>query len=358
MVFTASTAIQIIALNQTFFNQYLNVNHYCSENSKVLNILLLSMVRSLAKYDILGIGNPVFDVIETPYVKTDGRVLSGCSINAVLAVGKLGGKGLVIGSIAEDFRDIAIKKLSQYGVDAFFFQSKETGGFHLRYIGERMNDRILKLIGRADPINVNMIEQSYYEYSRTLLIGPILDELDVSGSIDLINKARDLNRSIIVLVDPQGYIRRIQNGSIRRVPNKEVLDLIRFVDIFKPNEHEAKVIFGSQDPVIIAKKIRKLGAKIGIVTLAERGSIISTEEGTYIIPAFRTTERDPTGCGDVYGGAFLYYYIKSEDPVESAVFASAAASYMVEDSGPDFRLNKKMVLERFNVLIDEIEKVL
>ena len=30
-------------------------------------------------FDLVGIGNPVYDIIVTPSVKTDGRVLSGCS---------------------------------------------------------------------------------------------------------------------------------------------------------------------------------------------------------------------------------------------------------------------------------------
>ena len=41
-------------------------------------------------FDLVGIGNPVYDMIITPSVKTDGRVLSGCSTNACLAAKRLG----------------------------------------------------------------------------------------------------------------------------------------------------------------------------------------------------------------------------------------------------------------------------
>jgi len=41
-------------------------------------------------YDLVAIGNPVYDEIITPYVRTEGRVLSGCSTNACLAAKKLG----------------------------------------------------------------------------------------------------------------------------------------------------------------------------------------------------------------------------------------------------------------------------
>ena len=56
-------------------------------------------------YDVTALGNPVFDYIETPYVKTDWRVPSGCSFNAALTIGKLGGKVSAVGRVGEDFLD-------------------------------------------------------------------------------------------------------------------------------------------------------------------------------------------------------------------------------------------------------------
>lgn len=311
----------------------------------------------MVKYTTAAIGNPVFDIIETPFVRTNDRVLSGCSINAGLAIGKLGGKSIVIGRIGKDFRKRAEQKLSEYNVEFLFFDSRETGGFHLKYIDERMNDRILVLIGRADPIDIDDVPRSILLESESILLGPILDELSVNDSIRLVKELRSEGYDGVTLVDPQGYIRVLEGKSVKRVNNPAVFDLIKVIDIFKPNEHEAETIFGTKDYAKIAKKMVELGAKIGIVTLAERGSIICFNNRVYKIPAYRTVERDPTGCGDVYGGSFLYYYLKHDDPLEAAVFASAAASFMVESVGPDFVLNSKDVFQRFEALIDKVERL-
>ena len=51
---------------------------------------------------IYAFGNPVYDEIRTPHVKTDGRVLSGCSTNFALALARLGRKVTLVGSIGAD----------------------------------------------------------------------------------------------------------------------------------------------------------------------------------------------------------------------------------------------------------------
>lgn len=311
----------------------------------------------MVKYTLAAIGNPVLDVIETPFVKTDSRVLSGCSTNAGLAVSKLGGESIIIGTIGRDFRKYAEQKLSEYNVKFLFYESRETGGFYLKYIDERMNDRILEVIGRADPIDIEKIPRDTLLGSRSILLGPILDEISVADSIKLIRELRSEGYDGVTLVDPQGYIRVLEERTVRRVNNPALFDLIGVVDVFKPNEHEAKTIFGTEDPVKAVKKMTELGAKIGIVTLAERGSVICFDDKVYGIPAYRTIEKDPTGCGDVYGGSFLYYYLKHNDPLEAAVFASAAASFMVESVGPDFNLDFKKVFQRFEALIDKIKRL-
>jgi len=306
----------------------------------------------MRRYMLVAIGNPVFDIIETPYIKTNGRVLSGCSVNAALAVGKLGENALVVGAIGDDFRSEAVSKLKEYGVDSFFIKSVETGGFYLRYLDETMNDRILRLIGHADRILLSEDLKEYVRNSDSILLGPILDEISVEMAVELSNIC-----DCLTVVDPQGFIRIVDGGTVRRVNNPRIVEVIRAVDVFKPNEHEAEVIFGAKNPVWIAKKIVELGAEIGIVTLAERGSVIALEKGVYKIPAYRTVARDPTGCGDVYGGAFAYYYVKYGDPIEAAAFASAAASFMVETTGPDFNIDKTALNERFEVLIEGVVKV-
>jgi sugar/nucleoside kinase (ribokinase family) len=64
------------------------------------------------------------------------------------------------------------------------------------------------------------------------------------------------------------------------------------------------------------------------------------------VPAFATDAIDPTGAGDVYAGSFITEYERACNLTESALFASAAASIMVEQVGPCFSLTVNAVMER------------
>jgi len=303
-------------------------------------------------YDIAAIGNPVFDIIITPYVKTNGRVLSGCSTNAALAVGKLGGYASLIGKVGADHMDELVKVASKYNVEAFPLLSKETGGFYLRYIDERMNDRELRVLGIAEPISFSEIDRKALE-AHGIVLGPILKEI----SLDFVHELREELDDVFIIVDPQGLIREIIGGKILRRANKEAYEVIKITNVTKPNEHEAEVLFPGMKPYEAAKKIYELNGVAGIVTVAEKGSYIAFEKGVFHIPAYRTIERDPTGCGDVYAGAFLYRYLKTGDFLESAIFASAAASFMVEDTGPHFNLNSSEVEKRVAVINEDVRKI-
>jgi sugar/nucleoside kinase (ribokinase family) len=83
----------------------------------------------------------------------------------------------------------------------------------------------------------------------------------------------------------------------------------------------------------------ELGARIGIVTLAERGSVVYDGDKWLTIQAYSTVASDPTGAGDTYAGSFIFEYDRTDSLADSASFASAAASIKVENTGPDFPLD-------------------
>ncbi|MCI0707055.1 MAG: carbohydrate kinase family protein [Ignavibacteriae bacterium] len=44
---------------------------------------------------------------------------------------------------------------------------------------------------------------------------------------------------------------------------------------------------------------------------------------------------DPTGCGDVYGAAFLFHVVKSHDALQAARFANTVAAFNASGKGPE-----------------------
>lgn len=301
-------------------------------------------------FDLVGIGNPVYDIIVTPWVKTDGRVLSGCSTNACLAAKRLGMKKVgLVGCIGMDFADRFRLDMKSYGIDASMdATSHETGGFHLVY--DIKGDRTLDVLGVAGKITKKNFPEEFLD-SRFFLIGPILAEVD----LELVEFLRASSSSKLFL-DPQGLVRQI--GKDRRIIHscdraafKRIAENVHFI---KPNEHESQTITGQGDPLVALRRLGELGAGISIVTLAERGSLFLDGDQLYRIPAFGTRAVDPTGAGDVYAGSFITEYGRTASLLEAALFASAAASIMVEQVGPDFHMDAREVERRKEAIRDRL----
>jgi sugar/nucleoside kinase (ribokinase family) len=293
-------------------------------------------------FDLVGIGNPVYDMIETPSVKTDGRVLSGCSTNACLTARKLGmNKVGLIGRIGRDFGVKFDDDMKKYGIEVAKDQlTGETGGFRLIY--DEHGDRTLDVLGVAGPITPRNVPERFLDAS-FFVIGPILGEVDL-GLVEFLRSSS----SAKLFLDPQGLLRVI--GADRRIIHtcdREVFrKVVGLVDFIKPNEPESQTITGKMDPVQAIKQLSQMGPAVPIVTLAEKGSILLNGGELARIPAYPTKAIDPTGAGDTYAGSFITEYARTKDLVESALFASAASSIMVEQVGPDFVLQAKAVRER------------
>ena len=130
-------------------------------------------------YDLVAIGNPVYDKIITPHIRTNGRVLSGCSTNACLAAKKLGlSRVALIGCIGRDYVKRYTNELSAYGIKLPVIKiSEETGGFKLIY--DTKGDRTLDVLGIADKIFPEDVPSECLN-SKMFLLGPILQEIDLN----------------------------------------------------------------------------------------------------------------------------------------------------------------------------------
>lgn len=305
------------------------------------------------KYDLMGVGNPVYDLISTPRITTKQRILSGCSTNACLAAKRLGmGEVLLAGRVGTDFDARFREEMKHYGIKTIVTETSDrTTGFSLKY--DERGDRTLKVIADAGKISLRTI-WSECQQTRYLLLGPVLYELDMNDLLDLLGASPG-----VIFLDPQGLVRRLrEDGSVEHFCDTNTFKkLVASVDFVKPNELEAEVITGLKDKVESARRLVEWGTRVAIVTLAEKGSVVCDKHGCYTIPAYRTDAVDPTGAGDVYAGAFLAEYSRCGDLAMSCLYASAAASIMVENVGPDFPVVDDEVRRRARVISSDLRKM-
>ncbi|MFC2161040.1 carbohydrate kinase family protein [Acidobacteriota bacterium] len=291
------------------------------------------------------VGNPVYDSITTLRIKSDGRVLSGCSTNACLALSKLGMDVTLVGRIGRDFAKQFKRKMQSYNINYFVETSDQSGGFELIYTDTK-GSRTLDILGSAGKIDTFPQELTTSDW---ILFGPILMEIDLK----YIKTIKDTTQANI-FIDPQGLIRFHSNGNISHKKTEDIEEIASLSDVFKPNEMECRILTGidpRKDYKTPAKIIKSWGPKIVIITLAEMGSVIYDGSDFFIIPPFATDVLDSTGAGDTYAGGFLYAMSKKYDYFKSGCFASSVSSIKIEHCGPDFPLTLTEAQRRMNQLL-------
>jgi sugar/nucleoside kinase (ribokinase family) len=295
---------------------------------------------------IVAFGNPVYDEIITPAVRTEGRVLSGCSTNACLALARLGHHTALVGRVGHDRYEQLMADLRRYGVEGLAERGEDTGGFKLVY--DAKGDRTLDVLGVAPPI---AHIPAACTTARAIIIGPILQETP----LDFVEAVCERSAAPVFL-DPQGLLRRIAvGGRVEHFAPAEFARVARRCAVVKANEVEALVLTGvapREDPAGAARALLALGSRIAIVTLAEAGSFIDSGEQQWYIPAYATDARDPTGAGDTYMAGFMHAYLENPgDLYRAGCFGAATASIWIEHTGPDAPITPEEVRRRADALL-------
>ncbi|GIL26383.1 ribokinase [Actinocatenispora comari] len=109
-------------------------------------------------------------------------------------------------------------------------------------------------------------------------------------------------------------------------------DLLAAVDLLVPNEHEAALIAGVDDPYQAAQVLAKRCDVL--LTLGERGALYATADTEPVaVPAFPVTAVDTTAAGDTFVGVLAAALAAGAAMPEAMRRASAAAALSVQQPG-------------------------
>ena len=107
-----------------------------------------------------------------------------------------------------------------------------------------------------------------------------------------------------------------------------------YVDVLFGNKDEAKILTGKEDPIEAGKEIIKMGVDIAVVKVGANGSYIFNKDKVIKIDIYKADKvLDSTGCGDIYGGGFLYGYSKDYSIEQCGKIASYMASQIISVPG-------------------------
>ena len=219
----------------------------------------------------------------------------------------------------------AVEELRNEGIRVDVLPSRNTVYFENAY-GENQNDRKQRVLAKADPFTVEELKDAE---AKIFHLGSLLSD---DFSLEVIKYLSDKG---ILSVDAQGYLREVRGEKVYPVDWKEKCEALKYIDILKVNEYEAKVLTGLDDYKEAAALLAEWGVKEVMLTLGSEGSIVHTAGCFYKIPAYPPKEIvDATGCGDTYMLGYLYMRSKGASVEESGCFAAAMSTIKLEKSGP------------------------
>lgn len=279
-------------------------------------------------YDILCIGHITKDCIITPQLTvyqaggTAWYVSKGmAAVNKQQQVSYA-----LLTAMAEDDQK-PVLELRSLGMEVDCQPSKETLFFENKY-GENFNNRTQRVLSQADPFSLDQIKRIQARYT---ILGSLLAH---DFPIEAFSY---LHQNSCLVVDVQGYLREVRGDKVYAVDWEDKLEVLKYVDILKVNEHEMEVLTGETEPHKAALKLAQWGVKEVLLTFGSYGSLIydSLSEQFFEIPAFPPKQLiDATGCGDTYVMGYVFMRAQGASIEEAGRFAALASSRKLESTGP------------------------
>ena len=312
-----------------------------------------------AKYDVLGIGNAIFDVL----VQTDDSFLSshgmtkggmalvdearaasiyrdmgpatemsgGSGANTIVGIANFGARAAFIGKV----RDDQIGRLYAHDIRAAGVafetrpapQGPATGCSYILVTpdGERTMNTYL---GAAQDLTSADIDAAQIAASAIVYLeGYLWDPKSAKEAFVKASKiAHEAGRQVALTLSDAFCVGRYRG---------EFLDLMRngTVDLVFANEAELGSLYETPDFDAALKQLRS-DTKLGVVTRSEKGCVVASKEGVVAVPAFPVSKIvDTTGAGDLFAAGFLFGLVRGAGHEAAGRLGALAAAEVIQHIG-------------------------
>ncbi|MDF1538076.1 MAG: PfkB family carbohydrate kinase [Candidatus Thorarchaeota archaeon] len=301
-------------------------------------------------YEIVVIGNPLYNTIAMPDIETKENLLSGPAVNISHVSAKLGIDNLaIIGAIGNDYREKMVTDLEYLGVPEYYaVESPQTGGFHIHCEDDGLP--VLSLLGRARNLRILDIPEEFLD-SKYIVLSPAFREIDIE-LIEWISNSTDAQ----IVLDTQGMGRDVDSqGMVFPSSNGGKLEqVLELVDVVKMERPLWRIVTDESDPLLAAEFLVEHGTDIGIAMLSSMGSVVYDGDEFYIVPMERSSTRNVIAASDAFLAAFTVGMLQAKNMAERAAFASGAASIVIEHSCAELSFAQDELDYRQQSIIDRI----
>jgi sugar/nucleoside kinase (ribokinase family) len=324
-----------------------------------------------AKYDVLAIGNAIFDVL----VQTDEGFLAqhgmtkggmtlidearalaiynamgpavemsgGSAANTIVGIANLGAKAAYVGKVKDD----QIGRLYSHDIRAAHvaFETKpaaEGPATGCSYIlvtpdGERTMNTYLGAAQDLSPADVDpaQIAASAMVYLEGYLWDP---KQAKEAFLKASTIAHGAGRQVALTLSDSFCVDRYRG---------EFLELMRSgtVDLIFANEAELHSLYQTSDFDMALKQLAE-DVKLGVVTRSERGCIVAAGDTITAVPAFPIDKMvDTTGAGDLFAAGFLFGLVREAGHENAGRLGALAAAEVIQHIGARPQISLKALAQ-------------
>ena len=311
------------------------------------------------KYDVLGIGNALFDVL----VRTDEAFLAkhgmtkgsmslidearaaaiyqdmgpatevsgGSAANTIVGIGSLGARAAYVGKVKDDqIGKLYVHDIRAAGVAFNTPAAKDGPATGCSYIlvtgdGERTMNTYLGAAQDLSPADIDPAEIA--SAGIVYLEGYLWDPKNAKEAFVKAAKiAHDARRKVALTLSDSFCVDRYRD---------EFLGLMRngTVDIVFANESELHSLYMTSDFDTALKQLRN-DVNLGVVTRSEKGCVVVTPTDAVAAPASPITKLvDTTGAGDLFAAGFLYGLARNLAHKQCGELGALAAAEVIQHIG-------------------------
>ena len=328
-----------------------------------------------AKYDVLGIGNAIFDIS----VKTDEAFLAahgmtkggmalidearaaaiyrdmgpatemsgGSAANTIVGLASFGARAAYVGKVKDD----QIGRMYAHDIRAagVAFDTKpaaEGPATGCSYIlvtgdGERTMNTYLGAAQELSPADIDAgeIAASSFVY----LEGYLWDPSDAKDAFVKASQiAHQAGRQVALTLSDAFCVDRYRG---------EFVDLMKSgtVDLIFANEAELHSLYQTADFDTALAQLRK-DSKLAVVTRSERGCVVASRNGVIAVPAFPIEEIvDTTGAGDLFAAGFLFGLVRGTSYEDAGRLGALAAAEVIQHIGARPQTSLKELARKYGL---------
>jgi adenosine kinase len=312
-----------------------------------------------AKYDVLGIGNAIFDVL----VQTDEAFLAnhgmtkggmalidearaasiyrdmgpatkmsgGSAANTIVGIASLGARAAYVGKVRDD--EVGRLYVNDIRAAQVAFDTKAASGgpaTGCSYIlvtpdGERTMNTFL---GAAQELMPADIEPSQIEAAGIVYLeGYLWDPKSAKEAfVKAATIAHGAGRQVALTLSDAFCVDRYRD---------EFIELMRkgTVDLIFANEAELRSLYQTADFDTALKQLQK-DIKLGVVTRSEKGCVVASKDGVISVPASPIQKLvDTTGAGDLFAAGFLFGLVRNAGFENCGKLGALAAAEVIQHIG-------------------------